>query len=154
MTIRIVPMSPAELSATAALHEATFKEIGATESGFRRTSEIGGSEIWVALEENLVVGYSVIQMRPRGLYWNWFGVLPERRNAGVGTALLNKIMERAANEGAQVIELDSRNRYVDALRFYLKHGFQIVGTYLQDDGELMIKLKYRFAAPAVGSQSP
>lgn len=146
MNIRIAPMSPDHLDATAALHQATFKEIGVTAAGFREAVERGGPEIWIALENEIVVGYTVVQTRLRGLYWNWFGVSPEHRNKGIGTSLLKKVIERATASSAQTIDLDSRNRYVDALRFYLKHGFLIVGAYLQDDGELMIKLRYRFSA--------
>lgn len=146
MTLCISPISQTQLEATAALHELIFAEIGATAASFRAVAERAGTEVWVAIENDRVIGYSVLWKGPKYFYWNWLGVLPDFQKKGAGTALMKKVLERAASEGCQTIELDSRNRFVDALRFYLKFGFQIVGTYLHDDGELMIKMKWRLSS--------
>jgi ribosomal protein S18 acetylase RimI-like enzyme len=52
-----------------------------------------------------------------------------RENQGIGTALLNKVMETAKNAKCKKIKLITTNDNINALRFYQKRGFDMVHLY-------------------------
>lgn len=52
-----------------------------------------------------------------------------KQNAGIGTALLNKIEEIAKKEGCDRIWLITTNDNLNALGFYQKKGFKIKAVY-------------------------
>ena len=70
-------------------------------------------------------------------------VIPEHRNAGVGSALLNSAIEDALNTGARGVSTSTSNP--DAKRLYEKHGFkQFMGNWAM--GEIFLEMyleKYR-----------
>lgn len=51
-------------------------------------------------------------------------VRPERRDAGLGTALLNAACELARSRDAGALEINVDSDDVDARRFYERHGFR------------------------------
>lgn len=58
-------------------------------------------------------------------------VLKEWRKQGVGSALLRRLLTEISNRGIQQAAL---NAQTDAVRFYQKFGFQIVGDEFMDAG--------------------
>jgi len=48
---------------------------------------------------------------------------------GIGTALLNTLIEKCSNSKLKRIWLITTNDNIDALRYYQKHGFEIVCIY-------------------------
>lgn len=58
-------------------------------------------------------------------YMMTLGVLAAYRNYGVGTLLLNSIIETCKLNGNEAIELHVQTTNQNALNFYLKRGFQI-----------------------------
>lgn len=61
-----------------------------------------------------------------------------KRGSGVGTALLDAIQEAAAS-GARMIVLETQSCNENAIAFYRKNGFEIIGfdlyAYSNDDPE-------------------
>lgn len=55
---------------------------------------------------------------------SFVAVLPEFRNQGIGTKLIEKLIEKAQQENLQVVRLKSR---VTAIEFYKKIGFSEQG---------------------------
>jgi GNAT superfamily N-acetyltransferase len=55
-------------------------------------------------------------------------VLPGHHGAGVSKALMNAVLARAREDGMAGVWLGVNQENVRAQRFYLKHGFQRVGT--------------------------
>ncbi|WP_434578498.1 GNAT family N-acetyltransferase [Thermoanaerobacterium thermosaccharolyticum] len=49
-----------------------------------------------------------------------------KENQGIGTALLNKIIEEAINKKCTKIKLVTTNDNINAIRFYQKRGFDMV----------------------------
>ncbi|MBP2073250.1 MULTISPECIES: GNAT family N-acetyltransferase [Thermoanaerobacterium] len=49
-----------------------------------------------------------------------------KENQGIGTALLNKIIEEAINKKCTKIKLITTNDNINAIRFYQKRGFDMV----------------------------
>ena len=62
-----------------------------------------------------------------------------RRGSSVGTVLLDAIQEAAAASGAQMIVLETQSCNENAIAFYRKNGFEIIGfdlyAYSNDDQE-------------------
>lgn len=52
-----------------------------------------------------------------------------REKQGIGTALINKVLETAAKEKCRKIKLITTNDNINALRFYQKRGFDMVHLY-------------------------
>lgn len=63
-------------------------------------------------------------------YLNQFAVDPEYQNRGLGQMLLDKIEERAREEGAPDIGLDTAEGAKHLIQYYTKRGYKIV-DYIQ-----------------------
>lgn len=61
------------------------------------------------------------------------------RSRGVGTALMKTIEQTAENTGARMLILETQSCNENAIAFYKKNGFEIVGfdlyAYSNDDPE-------------------
>ena len=72
-----------------------------------------------------------------------FAVDPDRRNQGIGTRLLAKLIEVVKNRGASVFILEVRPSNKVAIKLYEKFGFQIVDReenyYWDEDAWIMAK---------------
>lgn len=141
--MKIEKISATTLAAAAKLHAQTFKEIG---ESLKSGKEIVGDSdpnqhTIVALEGKKVVGYAVAYGRSRTCYFGWLGVAKARRNRGLAQALGKSIESWAKRNKSKSLMLDSRNRYKSAIRLYLRMGYDIVGTWENHDGEIMIRLR-------------
>lgn len=62
-----------------------------------------------------------------------------RRHSGIGTALLNTILHEARLSGARMVVLETQNCNENAISFYQKNGFEIIGfdlyAYTNSDPE-------------------
>jgi GNAT superfamily N-acetyltransferase len=56
-------------------------------------------------------------------------VLPELRSAGIGWRMMDWLHEKAQELRCKVVMLDSYTTYVDAHRFYLRLGYEILGYH-------------------------
>jgi ribosomal protein S18 acetylase RimI-like enzyme len=61
------------------------------------------------------------------LYVISLAVMPERRGQGIGSALLRRAVEEAVQSGLRSVSLDVAGRNGDAIRFYQREGFVIIG---------------------------
>ncbi len=51
----------------------------------------------------------------------------EKRHCGIGTELMKTIMEEAKNSGARMVVLETQTCNENAISFYKKNGFEIIG---------------------------
>jgi len=86
---------------------------------------------WVADEENLVLGFLVARRIAGEIEILNFGVRPTSRRRGVGAALLQEAFAWGKTFGAGKALLEVRESNFAALRFYEKHGFEMVGRRKQ-----------------------
>lgn len=84
----------------------------------------------VAVEEGAVVGFALVERRyPRSAELTWIGVVPERRNAGIGTALLAQLFSGLIEAGVSLVEVRTLDAsadyepYVATRAFYERRGF-------------------------------
>lgn len=50
-----------------------------------------------------------------------------KRHSGIGTLLMNSILEEALQSGARMVVLETQTCNENAISFYHKHGFKIIG---------------------------
>jgi len=80
-------------------------------------------------ENREVIGYLAwkeIGFLNKKAYISSFAVLPEYQNKGYGSKLLNYTIQQISKQNLKEIEVSTWRTNNKALRFYLKHGFQIV----------------------------
>ncbi len=107
----------------------------------------GNEEIFVAEENGDVVGFihgvlheDIIDGAPN-LFITSFFVVAERRNAGIGSSLLDASIQYAIKNKATEIETSTMSR--DARRLFERFGF------IQHEGEVFLELDSRhYSGPA------
>ena len=67
-------------------------------------------------------------------------VLKEWRGQGVGSALLQRLLEEAKNRGLQQVVLNAQTY---ATEFYKRFGFQVVGKVFMDAGITHVQMTLR-----------
>jgi GNAT superfamily N-acetyltransferase len=91
-------------------------------------------EVWALLAETgpaagQVLGVALVTLRPNVWYdgpvamLDELYVVPERRAEGIGSALLARLFDDAAERSVSAIEIEVDEPDTDAQRFYRRHGF-------------------------------
>ncbi|XWK91502.1 MAG: GNAT family N-acetyltransferase [Phormidium sp.] len=87
----------------------------------------GNSFQLVAVFGDRIIGSARLRKESENLgIISFVAVLPEFRNQGIGTKLMEKLMEKAQQESLQVVRLKSR---ITAVDFYKKIGFSEQGEF-------------------------
>lgn len=86
-------------------------------------------EIWVAEVEGAIAGF-VSWWPPENFLHNLF-IDTSRQRTGAGTALLHKCLERTGRP----VRLKTSVQNENAIAFYSKHGFAIIGGGTAEEGE-------------------
>jgi GNAT superfamily N-acetyltransferase len=89
------------------------------------THELPG---FVAVEGERIVGFAADRPDPDGDY-ELVALFAERRQTGVGTALLGAVIAEARDASARVLWLITTNDNLDAMRFYQRRGFRLLAVY-------------------------
>mgnify|MGYP006268439643 CR=1 FL=1 len=87
-----------------------------------------GHEFIVVEENNEVIGFAsfnLIKQQPIIFKLQKLYVLPETQKSGAGKLLLDKVIEKVKEKGAQRLQLNV-NRHNRAIGFYEKMGFAII----------------------------
>lgn len=89
-----------------------------------RTAAVGrdqpGADHVVAVADGVVVACGQGHIEGGAYHVTQMAVAPHRRRDGLGTALLETLLERAAHLGIAAVRLEARD---DAVEFYRRHGF-------------------------------
>ncbi len=72
-------------------------------------------------------------------WFEWFGVSLHKK--GVAQALVESYFEILNNNSIKESILITRNRFKDAIVFYVKSGYEIKGLVQGSDADLMITMK-------------
>jgi len=139
---------PDDNSAVAAIIRNVMSEFGATGCGYSSEDAEVDSMCEVYADENSV--FYVIEDQGRILGCGGMGplldgdsgvcelrkmyFLPELRGSGLGTKLLQLILQDARNADFQLCYLETLSSMVGARRLYLKHGFEPIEGPLGNTG--------------------
>lgn len=91
---------------------------------------LAGSDVIALLVEDPAVGVALLTLRPNVWYDGPVGLLdelyvaPDRRNQGLGTALLHAAEQAVRVRGGDVLEINVDGPDTDARRFYERHGYR------------------------------
>ena len=87
-----------------------------------------GQDVWVAEADGQLVGYAVALEQPSRRCTLYVVVHPSQRRKGLGSQLLDLVLQRAREVGAQTILIYANERNSASNLFLEHHGFAPVGS--------------------------
>lgn len=105
----------------------------------------------VAERGESIVGFMIYELRKSSLCLLNFAVHPSARRAGVGTQMIQRLIQKMEAHRRRAITLVVRERNLPAQLFFRKMGFQAVRLlrrYYPDTGEDAYQMEYRSGAVA------
>ncbi|MCS7020485.1 MAG: ribosomal protein S18-alanine N-acetyltransferase [Gemmataceae bacterium] len=100
----------------------------------------------VAEQGDSVVGFMIYELQKHGLHLLNFAVHPSCRRAGIGTQMIQRLIQKMQAHRRRAITLIVRERNLPAQLFFRKMGFQAVRLlrrYYPDTGEDAYLMEYR-----------
>lgn len=98
----------------------------------------------VALAGQQVVGYKIGYERKPGHFYSWVGaVAPGFRRRGIASELMRRQHAWCREQGYGTIRTATKNKWRDMLILNLRHGFDIIGVYVDQRGEPKLILEKR-----------
>ena len=150
MSVRVRPATPLDLQAIEAIERQSFGDPWSLQS-FRTSLSRNFVRTSVAEDDLGVAGYSVVWMAGEECELANLAVDPRRRAQGVGAALLDAAIERAAAEGVLVMFLEVRASNETAWQMYTRRGFHEVGRrsrYYKNPEEDALVLRRDLGSPS------
>ena len=93
-----------------------------------------GFSYFVAVVEGAVVGFIEVKLEEKKAKLLGMAVDDRFKGRGIGSALINKAIEFAVEEGKREIYLEVRRNNLSAIKVYERHGF-VLKKELEKDGE-------------------
>ncbi len=115
------------LTAFNAEYDAEVAPLQVLEDRFR--TMLGRPDFMALLAGTPAVGFATVSLRPSTYHEGGVALLedlyvtPERRNEGIGAALIGRLVAIAREGGWGRLEIQVDEPDVDAMRFYARHGF-------------------------------
>ena len=98
--------------------------------------------ILVAVHDGRVVGYKIGYQDRKSRFYSWLGgVYPEYRSHGIASELMLRQHEWCKCQGYAVVRTQTKNKWRSMLILNLRLGFDVVGTYTDENGEPKIILE-------------
>ena len=104
-----------------------------------------GDTVFFVAEEDELLGYAGIQVVLSEGYITNIAVTASARGKGIGTGLVNALIDFGKEKGLEFISLEVRESNASAISLYTKSGFQNVGkrknfyTHPTEDAIIMTK---------------
>ncbi len=136
MTIRRMTLE--DVTAVHAIEQATFSTPWSRQSFLDEMQRNACARYLVAEENGEIIGYGGAWMIFEEGHITNVAVRKEHRGKGIGRALMQALMQYAANLGVQYMTLEVRKSNEPALNLYKSLGFLKLGVrkqYYEDNGE-------------------
>lgn len=143
MSITIEPMKFVHVDAVAEIENAVYPTPWSKNAFINEVLDNGFAHYFVALNDKSVVGYAGIWVILDEAHITTLAVCQQEQCKGVGTLLLETLIEAAASMGAQRMTLEVRLSNTIAQELYKKYGFIQRGTrrnYYSDEDALIMWL--------------
>ena len=140
-SVKVRPMTRDDVDAVSALERATFSTPWSAETFLALQDREPDVEIWVAQADvgkrsgalegaapDGVTGYAVMWCVADQAELANLAVRPDLRGTGVGSALLDQILNRCSQRGAESVFLEVRSSNEPAQDLYRSRGFRMVGV--------------------------
>ena len=114
------------------------------------------SNLWAMISEQRVLAYICFWMFDREIHILNFAVHAQKRNMGLGKALLRNVIEAGAGDGIENLWLEVRPSNIPALSIYKKFGFIEAGhrkAYYSDNREDAVIMVLNLAGKKLGEAS-
>jgi ribosomal protein S18 acetylase RimI-like enzyme len=96
----------------------------------------------VAIDGKKVVGYKIGYALNREQFYSWLGgVDADYRNQGIASKLMEQQHLYITESGYKAVQTHTKNKWRSMLILNIKHGFDIIGTYTDNEGEPKIILE-------------
>lgn len=101
--------------------------------------------ILVALDDDHVVGYKIGYQDRNTRFYSWLGgVCAKYRGKGIASELMLRQHEWCRSQGYTAVRTQTKNKWRSMLILNLRYGFDVIGTYTDEQGEPKIILEKRF----------
>ncbi|MEH7884286.1 GNAT family N-acetyltransferase [Bacillus sp. JJ1609] len=98
----------------------------------------------LSLNGRKVIGYKIGYPLDEEKFYSWIGgVDPAYRTQGIASMLMEKQHTHLRANGFKVVQTKTKNKWRSMLILNIKNGFNIIGTYTDDEGEPKIILEKR-----------
>jgi ribosomal-protein-alanine N-acetyltransferase len=136
--IEIIPMTKEHINEVSELEAICFYTAWSKEDFIKEITENKLAIYYVAILNGTVIGYcGMWHIVDEGHITN-IAVLPENRRTGVGTKLVQKLIDSAIEQGIVGLTLEVRIGNLSAQKLYTRFGFKPEGIrkrYYSDTGE-------------------
>jgi predicted GNAT superfamily acetyltransferase len=121
------------------LHAAIFGDSSQLE---KRMADKPGLLVASALHQNHVIGYKLGYELEEHKFYSWLGGVDERyRGKGIASNLMEIQHDYIKDKGYGVVRTKTMNKWRDMLILNIKHGFDVLETYIDDKGMHKIVLE-------------
>lgn len=96
----------------------------------------------IALDGTKVVGFKVGYELDKNTFYSWLGgVDTDYRNHGIASKLMEQQHQNVREQGYLVIQTKTMNRWRSMLLLNIKNGFDVIETYIDNEGLHKIMLE-------------
>ena len=96
----------------------------------------------VALDGEKVIAYKIGYGLDNDKFYSWLGgVDANYRNYGVASKLMEKQHQHLKRNGYKIVQTKTMNKWRSMLILNIKNGFDVIGTYNDENGETKIILE-------------
>lgn len=96
----------------------------------------------VALDGEKVIGYKMGYALDYEKFYSWLGCVDYAyRNQGIASKLMEKQHQYVRDCGYKAVQTKTKNKWRSMLILNIKNGFDVIGTYTDDEGEPKIILE-------------
>ncbi|APC47680.1 GNAT family N-acetyltransferase [Virgibacillus halodenitrificans] len=123
------------------LHDSIFKDAATLISKAENKSKVVFN---LALEDEEIIGYKIGYELEPNLFYSWLGGVDEsHRNKGVASKLMDQQHLYLIEKGYEIVQTKTKNKWRGMLVLIIKSGFDVIGTYTDNEGEPKIILEKR-----------
>ncbi|MYL46398.1 GNAT family N-acetyltransferase [Virgibacillus halodenitrificans] len=123
------------------LHDSIFKDAATLISKAENKSKVVFN---LALEDEEIIGYKIGYELEPNVFYSWLGGVDEsHRNKGVASKLMDQQHLYLIEKGYEIVQTKTKNKWRGMLVLNIKSGFDVIGTYKDNEGEPKIILEKR-----------